>query len=204
MDIHAPFSAIFKFCERVFCTYIFYHIWQDKQEKKGKKRNFVNRVFRKIKYLTFYSNMIYNVSYQIKYLEKLMTENGEKYEMPTTGVPKEMLRAQANVLLLYILEQGDNYVYGIIKQVKKVSNGEFEMNEATLYAIFKRLEKEGVIQSYWGNESEGGRRKYYHMTEFGRANMRLAGESWRKVNSMIVKIQSGNFNCNGDKGDNNE
>ena len=33
-------------------------------------------------------------------------------------IPKEMLRAQTNVILLNVLKQGDNYVYGIIKQVK--------------------------------------------------------------------------------------
>ena len=39
-------------------------------------------------------------------------------------IPKEMLRAQTNVILLNVLKQGDNYVYGIIKQVKEASNGE--------------------------------------------------------------------------------
>ena len=74
-------------------------------------------------------------------------------------IPKEMLRAQTNVILLNVLKQGDNYVYGIIKQVKEASNGEMELNEATLYTIFKRLEKDGIISSYWGDESQGGRRK---------------------------------------------
>ena len=54
-------------------------------------------------------------------------------------IPKEMLRAQTNVILLNVLKQGDNYVYGIIKQVKEASNGEMELNEATLYTIFKTV-----------------------------------------------------------------
>ncbi|MDR0299257.1 MAG: PadR family transcriptional regulator [Streptococcaceae bacterium] len=99
-------------------------------------------------------------------------------------VPKEMLRAQANVILLTVLEQGDNYVYGIIKDVREASNGEFELNEATLYTIFRRLEKEGVIEAYWGDESQGGRRKYFRMTELGRENMKLAFESWSRVDQI--------------------
>lgn len=59
-------------------------------------------------------------------------------------IPKEMLRAQTNVILLNVLKQGDNYVYGIIKQVKEASNGEMELNEATLYTIFKDLKRMGL------------------------------------------------------------
>ena len=66
-------------------------------------------------------------------------------------IPKEMLRAQTNVILLNVLKQGDNYVYGIIKQVKEASNGEMELNEATLYTIFKRLEKQSLSQQFATN-----------------------------------------------------
>ena len=105
-------------------------------------------------------------------------------------IPKEMLRAQTNVILLNVLKQGDNYVYGIIKQVKEASNGEMELNEATLYTIFKRLEKDGIISSYWGDESQGGRRKYYRLTEIGHENMRLAFESWSRVDEIIEKLEA--------------
>lgn len=42
------------------------------------------------------------------------------------------------------------------------------MKEATLYASFRRLEQDGHIRSYWGDESQGGRRKYYSVTDSGR------------------------------------
>jgi DNA-binding PadR family transcriptional regulator len=104
-------------------------------------------------------------------------------------LPKELFRAQSNVILVNVLAQGDNYVYGIIKQVREASNGEFELNEATLYSIFRRLEKEGIITSYWGDESQGGRRKYYRLTDLGRENMRLAVESWTKVQKIIENLE---------------
>ena len=85
-------------------------------------------------------------------------------------IPKEMLRAQTNVILLNVLKQGDNY--------------------ATLYTIFKRLEKDGIISSYWGDESQGGRRKYYRLTEIGHENMRLAFESWSRVDEIIENLEA--------------
>ena len=105
-------------------------------------------------------------------------------------IPKEMLRAQSNVILLHILAKGDNYVYGIIKQVREASNGEFELNEATLYTIFRRLENDGIISSYWGDESQGGRRKYYRLTDLGRETMRVSFESWAKVEQILENIRN--------------
>ncbi|RZI49705.1 PadR family transcriptional regulator [Lactococcus kimchii] len=105
-------------------------------------------------------------------------------------IPKEMLRAQTNVIVLNILEAGDNYVYGIIKQVRDASNGAFEINEATLYTTFHRLEKDGIISSYWGDESQGGRRKYYCLTKLGREKLQLAFESWAKVDQIIENIKA--------------
>lgn len=103
-------------------------------------------------------------------------------------IPKEMLRAQTSAILLNVLMQGDNYVYGIIKDVKQASNGELELNETTLYTIFKRLEQHGTIESYWGDESQGGRRKYYRLTEKGRKDMQQAFESWAKVDQIIQRL----------------
>lgn len=58
-------------------------------------------------------------------------------------IPKEMLRAQTNVILLNVLKQGDNYVYGIIKQVKEASNGEMELNERSIRSL-KDLKRMGL------------------------------------------------------------
>ena len=42
--------------------------------------------------------------------------------------------------------------------------GEVELKEATLYTAFRRLEAAGLIQSYWGSETSGARRRYYAIT----------------------------------------
>ena len=106
-----------------------------------------------------------------------------------TEIPKEILRAQTAAILINVLMQGDNYVYGIIKDVKQASDGELELNETTLYTIFKRLEKNGIIASYWGDESQGGRRKYYRLTDPGRQKMQIAFDSWSKVDQIIQKLK---------------
>jgi DNA-binding PadR family transcriptional regulator len=37
-----------------------------------------------------------------------------------------------------------------------------------MYSSLKRLEADGSITSYWGDETQGGRRKYYRITAKGK------------------------------------
>lgn len=41
------------------------------------------------------------------------------------------------------------------KQVAQITDGIFEMKEATLYTAFRRLEGAGLIRAYWGDEQSG-------------------------------------------------
>lgn len=54
------------------------------------------------------------------------------------------------------------------KKSKKKSHGQYILKQPTLYSCLKRLETQGFINSYWGEQSNGGRRKYYTLTEMGR------------------------------------
>jgi DNA-binding PadR family transcriptional regulator len=48
------------------------------------------------------------------------------------------------------------------------SRSEYELKEVTMYSSLKRLEADGSITSYCGDETQGGRRRYYCITERGR------------------------------------
>ena len=52
------------------------------------------------------------------------------------------------------------------------------MKEATMYSSVRRLEADGVIEWYWGDESQGGRRKYFRITEKGRAAYASNKRNW--------------------------
>ena len=65
-----------------------------------------------------------------------------------------------------------------MKAVSANSNNGYELKEPSLYTSLKRLEKQGHIVSYWGDESQGGRRKYYHITDSGLAAFEKALAEW--------------------------
>ena len=80
----------------------------------------------------------------------------------------DILRGYTDNIILRQLAAGDSYGYQINKQVAQITDGIFEMKEATLYTAFRRLEGAGLIRAYWGDEQSGARRRYYALTESGR------------------------------------
>jgi PadR family transcriptional regulator PadR len=83
-------------------------------------------------------------------------------------ISSDLLRGHTDTMILKLLLGGDKYGYEISKLIQANSNGEYELKEATMYSSLKRLENDGGITAYWGDETQGGRRKYYRITEKGR------------------------------------
>jgi len=65
------------------------------------------------------------------------------------------------------------------------------MKEATLYSSYKRLEADGYITSYWGDETLGSRRKYYRITESGKELYRQNKADWVKTQAILNKLLEG-------------
>ena len=87
--------------------------------------------------------------------------------MVDNKISSDLLRGHTDTMILKLLKDGDKYGYEISKLIGTNSQGEYELKEATMYSSVKRLESDGGITSYWGDETQGGRRKYYKITEKG-------------------------------------
>jgi len=83
-------------------------------------------------------------------------------------ISSDLLRGHTDTIIVKLLLDGDKYGYEISKLIQTHSCGEYELKEATMYSSLKRLEGDGSITSYWGDETQGGRRKYYRITAKGR------------------------------------
>lgn len=83
-------------------------------------------------------------------------------------ISSDLLRGHTDTMILKLLMGGDRYGYEITKLIHTHSGGTYELKEATMYSSLKRLEGEGFITWYWGDETQGGRRKYYCITERGK------------------------------------
>jgi len=100
----------------------------------------------------------------------------------------DLLRGHTDTIILKLLLDGDKYGYQITKLIQELSGSEYELKEATMYSSLKRLEQDGHITSYWGDESQGGRRKYYQITASGRQQYQTNKRNWTYAQHILEKL----------------
>lgn len=108
--------------------------------------------------------------------------------MKDNQLSSDLLRGHTDTIILGLLAEGDRYGYGITKMVHEHSGGLYELKEATMYSSLKRLEKEGHITSYWGDETQGGRRRYYHITPSGRELYLSNKKNWDYAKKILDRL----------------
>lgn len=100
-------------------------------------------------------------------------------------IASDVIRGHTDTIILARLMQGDSYGYQINRDIMKKTSKQYELKEATLYTAFRRLEKEGLIRSYWGEEDLGARRRYYTITDEGRTAYEKNRQDWQEAKELI-------------------
>jgi PadR family transcriptional regulator PadR len=103
-------------------------------------------------------------------------------------INKDLVAATATPLVLAILAEGDSYGYAILKRVSELSGGELQWTDGMLYPVLHRLERQGHIKGKWGASETGRKRKYYHLTARGQAQLAEQRQQWEAVDSALRNI----------------
>ena len=86
----------------------------------------------------------------------------------------------AIVLAVVSQEEQGTYGYKITQDVRKV----LEVSESTLYPVLRRLQKDECLEVY-DMEFAGRNRRYYKLTERGRAQLGLYKSEWKSYTAKI-------------------
>jgi DNA-binding PadR family transcriptional regulator len=100
----------------------------------------------------------------------------------------DLLRGHTETIVLGVLSRGESYGFEIFKTIRDATGGAYEIKEATLYASYRRLLKDGLVEAYWGDETQGGRRKYYRITDAGLAVYRDNVRAWVVTRGIIDSL----------------
>ncbi|OEB99994.1 PadR family transcriptional regulator [Lysinibacillus sphaericus] len=106
-------------------------------------------------------------------------------------VRSDIIRGHLDSIILRLILEKDRYGYEISQEISIRTNNRFQIKEATLYAVFQRLEKKEVIEAYYGDVSHGGKRKYYRITSLGRAYLSELVKEWAEVKEIIDLFMEG-------------
>ncbi|OUQ16818.1 PadR family transcriptional regulator [Lachnoclostridium sp. An14] len=107
------------------------------------------------------------------------------------NITSDMIYGYTDGIILCCLSEGDSYGYEINSRILEKSGRSYELKEATLYTTFRRLEKQGYVTSYWGNESSGPRRRYYSITGAGREYLQKRLLEWEEIKKLLDRLLDG-------------
>lgn len=110
------------------------------------------------------------------------------------SITADLIRGHTDTIILAHLMTGDSYGYRINKEIQEKTNHQYELKEATLYTAFRRLEAAGYIDSYWGDENAGARRRYYSITQEGRTvydNLKNEWKDARQLIDLLIAVPEG-------------
>ena len=103
-------------------------------------------------------------------------------------IASNLISGYIDAVLLKLISVGDCYGYSISKTLADITGGDCKIKEATLYSGLRRLEAEELISSYWGDESQGGRRKYYSLTQKGGESLDMNIKKWNMTKKLMDNI----------------
>ena len=104
------------------------------------------------------------------------------------SITSDLIRGHTESIILSLLCEHDSYGYEINKTIQDLTDGRYELKEATLYSAFRRLEEAELISSYWGNENTGARRRYYSIAPSGRKAYEQSKRDWLEAKEIIDKL----------------
>lgn len=85
---------------------------------------------------------------------------------------------------LTLLSRGDNYGYEIASRLMQ----EVGMGEGTIYPLMRRMQDDGLVSTYLMEAPGGPPRKYYRMTETGKATLKAQREEWKSFMTSVEKM----------------
>ena len=91
----------------------------------------------------------------------------------------QMKRGLLDVCVLAAIQNEDSYGSQIIKDIRPY----VDVSESTLYPILRRLE-EGRLLTVRSVEHNGRLRKYYHITDAGKARIEDFKQDWKDMENI--------------------
>jgi PadR family transcriptional regulator PadR len=109
--------------------------------------------------------------------------------MNVENAKAQMRKGTLEYCILLILDKTDAYASDIINQLKV---NHLIVVEGTLYPLLTRQKNAGLLSYRWEESTQGPPRKYYTITEIGRAYLKEMDKGWADLVDTINSIKSNN------------
>ena len=108
---------------------------------------------------------------------------------------RSLVSGSMALLVMKLLEEQDMYGYQMIDTLKQRSDDTFRLKAGTLYPLLHGLEEKGLVSAYEREAAAGKPRRYYHLTEEGRAALAEKEASWKEYARAVQRVLKGGLCC---------
>ncbi len=104
--------------------------------------------------------------------------------MNLDNTQSQMRRGVLEYCILAIISRGEIYASDIIAELKEA---QLLVVEGTLYPLLTRLKNAGLLNYNWKESLQGPPRKYYELTEIGKAFLSGLDKTWNEMVTSVNK-----------------
>ncbi|MBO7649078.1 MAG: PadR family transcriptional regulator [Bacteroidales bacterium] len=107
--------------------------------------------------------------------------------MNAENVKSQMRKGYLEYCILLIISKKPAYVSDIINELKEAK---MIVVEGTLYPLLTRLKNNGILQYQWQESASGPPRKYYELTDIGRAFLAELETGWEELKQAVEHLKN--------------
>src|SRR4051812_15122058 len=90
------------------------------------------------------------------------------------AIQVQLKKGVLELCVLALLSNEDSYAYDIASRLAKG----VDMGEGTIYPLMRRMQSDGLVNTYLQESPSGPPRKYYQLTDAGRASFVAQKAEW--------------------------
>ena len=96
----------------------------------------------------------------------------------------QLKKGALELCVLALLSRQDSYAYEIASRLADAIG----MGEGTIYPLMRRLQADGLVDTYLEESPSGPSRKYYRLTEAGRGSFTTQKAAWASFSGAVEDI----------------
>ena len=105
--------------------------------------------------------------------------------MDIQNTQSQMRKGVLEFCILSIIQQGEVYPSDIVEKMKAAN---LHILEGTLYPLLTRLKNAGLLNYRWVESISGPPRKYFVMTEEGKAAFQILLKTWNEMTDAVESL----------------
>ena len=102
----------------------------------------------------------------------------------TETIEIRLKKGVLSLCVLALLSRADSYAYEIASRLAKA----IDMGEGTIYPLMRRMQSDGLVETYLVESQSGPPRKYYRLTDAGRDSFAAQKSEWAAFSAAVENI----------------